>query len=321
MRRAVTLALLPVVLLLTNSSPAKASRVVGEVTRIIGREILADFPVPVYPRSMMMVLRGDGDSIAGTAIAQRCEGDLPPYQVTGELLFAADAVELVAGKKVYVNSINTAPAPSSIKRSVVAGGSHLPMAANSLGLYYFAAGQTVGYGALGLGYERGVRIVNGLRIELDGGITGVGNISARDPDVVNTDQLIKSASGRVRLDFGPHFGFYSAYRWTEARGDAMRWDTLTRRLRGEEFIAPSTLDSGKVRMQGIEYGLAVSPAPRLAVCAGYVPAYRADYGSLGVRCEPAYTAEIRLGVGDRILRLRGVMTDGYWMGDLAIAIR
>jgi len=320
MRRAVISALLLSALLATISLPAEAGRVVGEVTRVIGREIVADFPVPVYPRSMMMVLRGDGDSIAGTAIAQRCEGDLPPYQVTGELLFATDSVELVAGKKVYVNAINTAPAPSSIKRSVVAGGSHLPMAANSLGLYYFAAGQTVGYGALGLGYERGVRIVDGLRIEVDGGITGVGNINARDPNVVNTDQLIKSASGRLRFDFGPRFGFYTAYRWTEARGDAARWDTLTRRLRGAPFVAPSTLDSGIVRMQGIEYGLMVSPAPRLVLCAGYVPVYLADYGSLGVRSDPAYTAEIRLGLGNRILRLRGAMTDGYWIGDLAIGI-
>ena len=321
MRRAVTLALLPVVLLLTSSPQAEAERVVGEVTRVMGREITADFPVPVYPRSMMMVLRGDGEAIAGTAVAQRCEGDFPPYRVVGELLFATDSVELVAGKKVYVNAINTAPAPSSIKRSGVAGGSHLPTAANSLGLYYFAAGQTAGYGALGLGYERGVRIVDGLRIEIDGGITGVGNLSARDPNVVNTDQLIKSANGRLRLDFGPRFGVYSAYRWSEARGDTSRWDTLTRRLRGEAFIAPSTLDAGTVRMQGIEYGLTLSPAPRLALCAGYVPVYRADYGSLGVRSEPAYTAEIRLGVGDRTLRLRGILTDGYWIGDLGIAIR
>jgi hypothetical protein len=268
---------------------------------------------------MMMVLAGSGDAIAGTAIVQTCAGDSPPYLVTGKLLFATDSVALTAGKKCYVASVNTGVAPSAVK-SRNAVGERRP-STGSLGLYYYASGQTVGYGALGLGYERRAKLLAGTSVELDVGVTGVGNVTAKDPSLVRADQLIKSANGRLRLDFGPRAGVYSGYRWMESRGDLQRWETLAQRLRGARFAASSDADEGIVEARGIEYGLSLRPSEKLELMAGYIPCFRADFGSLGVQDLPAYSAELRIGLGSHTVRLRGLMTNAYWVGDLGIAIR
>ena len=306
-------------ILLLACIPASATRVIGEVTRVGGELVTAEFPVPVYPQSMVMVLAGSGEAIAGTAVVQTCAGDEPPYLVTSKLLFATDSVSLTAGKKCYVASVNTGVAPS-ISRSHITRGSHGP-STGSLGLYYFAAGQTIGYGALGLGYERRQKLFYGASLEVDGGVTGVGNVTAKDPSLVRADQLIKSLNGRFRLDFGPRLGFYAGYRWMEGRGDTDRWQTLTQRLRGAQFAASSDADEGTVETRGIEYGLALRPSGRFEFLGGYIPCYRADFGSLGVQDAPAYSGELRIGFGPRVARLRGIVTDNYWTADLGISIR
>lgn len=321
MCRAVGLAAITTVLLLVVGGTAlSANRVVGKVTRVENSTIIAEFPVPVRARAMMMIMTGEGESLAGVAIVQECTGDAPPYQVRGALHFAMDAVALSAGKKAYVNSANAGVAPSASPEQPP---STLParLPDQDLKLYYFAAGQTVGYGALGLGYERTIRLARGVGIELDGGITGIGNIGGEDSSSFDTDQLIKSANGKLRLDLAPAVGVYSSYRWNRGQGDDDHWDQLSNRLQGKDFIAPSGYGAGTVLARGIEYGVSLRPFRRAALSLGYIPEYRTDYGSIGVRSEPAYTAEMRLNVWGGTARLRGLRSDNYWLADLGVTIR
>lgn len=304
---------------LTLGLPALGDRVMGALTLVQDKQLVAEFPVPVVPRSMMMVMSGDGEDIAGSAIVQRCDGACPPYTVTAELMFATNTVALTAGKRAYVNSLNTTPAPSTIRSSSLVRGSHIARPGD-LKFYYLAGGQTIGYGALGLGYERRLTLGQGVSIEVDGGVTGVGNIDSSDSSVVNADQVLKSANGRLRFDFCRGLGVYAGYRWWEGKGEGDRWQTLTHRLNGEHFVAPSELEEGSVRSQGIEYGLALRPGRNLELLAGYIPAYRTDYGSVGVLDRPAYAAELRFGLGSRPVRLRGTMSEKYWTADLGVSI-
>lgn len=310
--------LLCVIISCAAAGSAYSTRVTGRVIEISGQNLTADFPVPVKPSSIMVVLAGSGEAVAGTAVSRQCSG-AGPYCVRGSILFVGDAVNLVAGREVYVNSMDTLPAPSKVtdpEPQPVAGPS-----ANDLKLYYYAAGQNVGYGTLGLGYERSVRISRGLGLELDGGITAVGNLNSQDASVVDTDQLIKSLNARTRFDFSDTAGFYAAYRWSEGRGDDQSWSRLVNNLPGKTFVAPSEFDDGTVRQQGLEYGLTFRPTGKFALSVGFIPQYRTDYGMFGVCTAPGYTGELRFGTGRGALRLRGIKSDDYWQADLGITIR
>jgi hypothetical protein len=295
------------------------ARVIGKVTAVSGKSITASFPTPVQADAIMVVLVGDGESVAGTAVSRRCSGS-GPYDVTGGILFVSDAVNLAAGKEIYVNSVDTTPAPSRIPAPPQQHTSSSPPT-HDLKLYYYAAGQNVGYGTLGLGYEKTVRVSRGLGVELDGGITAVGNISGQNPNVVNTDQLIKTLNGRTRFDFSDFAGFYTAYRWSQGRGDDQRWSDLAGKLSGKQFVAASAFNDQTVALQGLEYGLTLRPWNKLAMSFGYIPQYRADYGTFGVCTAPGYTGELRFGTNHGALRLRGIKSDGYWQADLGITIR
>ncbi|MCE5313839.1 MAG: hypothetical protein ABFD49_09060 [Armatimonadota bacterium] len=270
----------------------------------------------------MSILRDDGDSVAGLAIAQRCSGDYPPYEVTGSLYFTMDAVAVTAGKKVYVSSMNAGVAPSSSPQiaPVRAAPSYKPPSDQDLKLYYYAAGQTVGYGAFGLGYERSVTLYKGITLEADGGVTCVGNVDSNSGNGLDADQLIKSLSGRLRIDLVHGFAVYTGYRWNEARGDDERWNTLVDRLDGIDYKEPSNIESGTVLLKGMEYGITLRPFKRFSLSVGYIPEYRTDFGSLGVISEPAYTGELRFGGNRGAVRLRGITTEDYWLADLGITI-
>jgi hypothetical protein len=318
MFRTVTRVALVLALALTSLQSAHCSRVSGEVVRVENRSVLATFPVPVKHGSMMTIMTGEGDGVAGLAISRGCKGYAPPYEVEGDLYLTMDAVNLAAGKKICVNSVNTMPAPSAIP-SQAARGPHCLV--RDLGLYYYAAGETVGYGALGVGYERSIRLSKGFAVQLDAGITGVGGVDSANAEIVNTQQLIKNAVGRLKFNFSPGFGFYSAYRWNQGRGDVEHWSDVVKGLGGKSFLSPSELEAGTVESRGIEYGVLLQPCKWLGMSAGFIPSYRADYGSYGVRSQPAYTAEFRLGAKRGGARFRGLYSDGYWIGDLGITLR
>jgi hypothetical protein len=323
MRHSVIIATCLIVLLFALYCPANAARVMGEVYQVNNDVILASFPVPIHPRALMTILKGEGETVAGLAIAQKCVGDAPPYQVTGALYFTMDAVAVTAGKKVYVNSINAGAAPSSNDPPEVAKPApfYKPPSDQDLRLYYYAAGQTVGYGAFGLGYERSVRLYKSVSLELDGGVTGVGNLDSQNGEDVNADQLIKNINGRLRVDLSKGFAVYAGYRWNEARGDDDKWGMLVERLNGTRYTAKSDNEAGTVLLRGMEYGVTVRPFKRFSMSAGCIPAYINDFGTLGVVSRPAYTGELRFGGGRGAVRLRGITTTDYWLADLGITIR
>jgi len=268
----------------------------------------------------MVILTGDGETVAGTAVSRKCSG-AGPYEVSGGILFVSDSLNLTAGKQIYVNAVDTLPAPSRIDPPKI-GTSSPKTPDHDLKLYYYAAGQTVGYGTLGLGYERTVRVSRGLGLEVDGGITAVGNVGGGSPNAVNTDQVIKSLNGRVRFDCSDFCGFYSAYRWSEARGDQEHWLDVLDKLQGKDFVAQSQFDnSQQVLLQGLEYGITLRPMGTMSLSLGYIPEYRADYGGIGVRTAPGYTGELRFGTHHGALRLRGIKSDDYWQADLGVTIR
>lgn len=320
MRALARLVLLSAILICVLSAAGWTGHVYGKVTSVFGRTITASFPVSVTSNAIMVVLSGEGESVAGTAVSRKCSG-AGPYEVTGGILFVADSLNLVAGKQVYVNSIDTLPMPSRIEtpRPRISTGGSPPT--HDLKLYYYAAGQTVGYGTLGLGYERTLRASRGLGLEVDGGITAVGNVSGANASIVNTDQLIKSLNGRARFDFSDFCGFYTAYRWSQGRGDDQHWAEVVNKLQGKQFVGPSAYDTPQVILQGLEYGMTLRPFNQLALSFGFIPQYRADYGTIGVRSQPGYTGELRLGTNHGALRVRGIKSDDYWQADLGVTIR
>ena len=319
MRILATLVLSCLILTCMLSVAGWAEHVFGKVTSVSGKSITASFPTPVQPNAIMVVRSGEGESVAGTAVSKRCSGN-GPYEVTGSILFVSDTLNLAAGKEIYVNAIDTTPVPSRIDPPTPKHVSENPPT-HDLKLYYYAAGQTVGYGTLGLGYEKTLRVSRGLGLELDGGITAVGNVNSGNPKVVDTDQLIKTANGRVRFDFSDFAGFYTAYRWNEGRGDPEHWSDVASKLAGKQFVAQSQFDDQTVMTQGLEYGMTLRPSNKLAVSFGFIPAYRADYGTIGVRSTPGYTGELRFGTNHGALRIRGIKSDDFWQADLGITIR
>ena len=318
MRSIARLTIVCVLLICMLSVAGWSERVYGKVTSVFGKTISASFPTPVTSNAMMVILTGEGESVAGTAVSRKCSGT-GPYEVTGGILFVSDSLRLTAGKEVYVNSIDTMPAPSRIEPPRPQPSPRTPD--RDLKLYYYAAGQAVGYGTLGLGYERTLRVSRGLGLEVDGGMTAVGNVSGGNANVVNTDQLIKSLNGRARFDFSDFCGFYTAYRWSEGRGDDAHWAEVLSKLQGKQFVAPSAFDKPQVVLQGLEYGMTLRPANKLAFSFGFIPQYRADYGTIGVRAQPGYAGELRLGTHHGALRLRGIKSDDYWQADLGVTIR
>ncbi|MCE5198808.1 MAG: hypothetical protein ABFD54_05330 [Armatimonadota bacterium] len=312
-------------LLITACLPVLAEQVTGELTSVSNDVITANFPVPIRSKAMMTIMAGSGESVAGLAIAQKCTGDKPPYQVTGALYFSTDAVAITAGKRVMVSSANASPAPSVIKietaKSAQAQPSRIAKTDQDLKFYYYAAGQTVGYGAFGLGYERTIKISRGVGIEADAAITTLGNVSTQDSSEIDTQQVIKNLTGKVKMDFGRGFGVYTGYRWNQGRGDDEKWSQLISDLDGQVFTSPSSSDTKTVLLKGLEYGLTLRPMSKMSLSVGYIPEYFTDYGSVGVLSQPAYTAELRLGGGSGSVRLRGISTEDYWLADLGITIR
>lgn len=323
MRRYAVYAVSLIFLQILSCQPIFAERVMGELTKVNNDVIIASFPVPIRPRALMTILKGEGESVAGLAIAQDCKGEEPPYEVRGALYFSMDAVAVTAGKKVYVNSINAGAAPSSIpqEQALKKDPPYRPPSDQDLKLYYYAAGQTVGYGAFGLGYERSIKLYKAVSLEADGGITGIGNVDSEDSNNLSADQLIKSINGRLRLDLSKGFAVYTGYRWNEARGDDEHWNTLVERLNGTHYTGMSNNEQGTVLMKGMEYGITVRPFKRFSLSAGYIPEYMSDFGTLGTISQPAYTGELRFGGNRGAVRLRGITTTDYWLADLGITIR
>lgn len=308
--------------LLVACVPAFAGQTMGEVTQVVRDTIRVNFPVSVRPHSVMVILTGEGAGVAGTAIVDKCVGD-GPFEARGRLLFISNAEQLVAGKKAYVDSANVVGVPRSVcpPQAIAASGRGPASIDRDMNLYYYAGGQSVGYGALGLGYEHTLRLAPGIGIQADGGITGIGSVNEANEGRVEANQVIETLTGRLKLDFSRGMGVYGAYRWSSARGDVSRWDSLTQRLQGANFVAASEMQEGTVQLRGLEYGLTLRPLSKFSMSLGYVPDCRMDFGSLGVITEPGYSAELRMGAGPGAVRLRGLRTDDYWTADLGVTIR
>ncbi len=302
-----------ILLLTAVSLPAFSGRLNGEVTQVTEFGISATFPAAVKPGSAMMVMSGYGESIAAMAISDSCQGE-GPYFVSGKLSWISDVLNLRSGKVVYVNSLNASAIPSPPV-------SKPKYQDQDLRFYYYSAAQNLGYGAVGLGLERSLRISKGLALEIDGGITSLGNLATNGANKINTDCIIKNLSGRLKMDLVPGFSVYTGYRWNEGRGNDQRWSKLINNIRNTEFVTESEKASGTVLLQGLEYGLTIRASHAISISAGYVPQLRTDFGSIGISSEPAYTGELRFGNGGGAIRLRGMKTSSYWLADLGITIK
>ncbi len=236
MRPKVPLVVACVVIVFGCSLQVWGSSVVGQVTDVPGPTLTATFPVPIRPDSVMIVCTGDGDGVAGMAISEKCSGT-GPYKVTAKVAMVTDTDNFAAGKNIYVDSANALAAPSSrncpdspkTKPAPPAARPAPPMKLaqsagpvdifdRDLNFYYYAAGQTVGYGAFGLGYDHSLRISQGMGLELDGAIAALGSVNGANPSSVNADQRVSNASGRLKFDFSQNVGTYAAYRWSDAQG-------------------------------------------------------------------------------------------------------
>lgn len=296
--------------------PGWCGRLEGNITAVGETSVTAEFPARVKAGAVMMVMSGKGEAVAGVAVSQDCKGS-GPYQVTGHISWINDTLNFKAGKRVYVNSLNASAIPSEAP-TVPNSSNKTP---GDLGFYYYSAAQNVGYGAFGLGLEKSLNIGKGLVIEVDGGLTSLGNIDASNGSVIDTESLIKTLNGRLKLDLVTGFALYGGYRWNEGRGTDEKWDRLTQGLQNRSFVAGSDEPIGQVQLRGLEYGIAMHAGDRLGLSLGYIPKLRTDYGGLGVLSEPAYTAELRFGSGRGGVRLRGLTSEDYWSADLGITIR
>lgn len=315
------LALILAVILSIVCGQAFAANLMGELIEVRDDIVVAQFPAQVRSSSMITILSGKGESIAGMAISAKCEGDCP-YKVTGRLLFVSDAEAITAGKKVYVNSVNTLPAPSSIVSTPCPApmGTETTTDINDLRAYYFAAAQNVGYGVLGIGYDRTLNLSNKLGIELDGGITTLGNFNSDEFDWFNTDQFIGSFTGRAKYTLDQDIGLYAGYRWSKAQGDQTDWNNLVDNLLNNGFSPYGIADTQKITLQGWEYGIILGPTEKFSLSLGYIPEYRADMVDFGTTTERGYTAEIRLNHRNNVLRLRGIKSEDFWQADLSYTL-
>ena len=295
-------------------APAWCGRLYGEVTSVTENAITTSFPAAVKPGSAMIVMSGDGESVAGMAISQYCRGR-GPYEVSGAISWVSDPMNFKTGKKVYVNSLNASAIPA--KKPAPPRARPTPL---DLGVYYYSSAQKVGYGALGLGLEKSLNLGTGASLELDGGITGLAAVGADNGGSFETSSLLKSLNGRLNLNLAPGCAFYSGYRWSKGKGTDEHWDIITKDLQGKTFAAASSEESGVVALRGLEYGLALHVSPTASLSVGYIPALRTDFGGLGVLCEPARTAELRFGDPRGGIRIRGLSGEDYWLADLGITI-
>jgi hypothetical protein len=328
MRGSARIIFVPLFLLLT-AHPLSARCLEGEVVRVTKDLVTFSFPMPVKRHSVILIMRDGGESVAGSAVAERC-GGVGPYDVIGKLMFVANPYSVVVGQKACVDTLNVSGLPSSVEPAKLAAApGSAPMPAvkrrksrdEDLNFYYFAGGQKVGYGAFGVGYEKTLRLAKGVGIQLDGGISAIGNVTTADKDRVDADQLIETLNGRLKMDWGKRLGAYAGYRWSRARGDEKQWNELVRGLQHKSFLHDSKLSEGEVMMQGVEYGVTFRTAGRIALSLGYIPQCRTDYGGFGVLSEPGATAELRFGIGAGVLRLRAITTDDYWSADLGVTVR
>jgi len=322
MIRSTGLIVVVISLMFISTAQAFQSQVIGEITEVSGKTITASFPAQVRTNSMMIIYAGENEDVAGMAVAEKCWGK-GPCSVRGRLAFISKAESISTGKRVYVNSVNAAAIPEVPvdTAGVASSAARYPSADQDLGFYYYAADQPASYGVFGVGYERSVRFTRGIAFELDAGITGIGSLDDQNGQEINVNQSVKSLNGKLKLDFFRGMGAYTAYRWSQGKGDDDRWNDVTENLQGKTFNAKSDITSGNVRLQGLEYGLTLRPVGKLAMSVGYIPALRTDYGSYGVRSEPGYSGELRLGTKYGAIRLRGITSDDYWLADLGITIR
>lgn len=307
-------AIMAVLVLVAVCTPASCGRLMGDVTLVTESTITTTFPAAVRLGSALMVLAGNGDSVAAMAVSDSCKGN-GPYTITGNILWISDPISLTAGRKVYVNSFNASAIPTKPHAQ------RPPIDDQDLNFYYYSAAQNVGYGTLGVGLEHSLYMGPGIELELDGGVTGLGGVEQRYDGSVSADYLIMNLDGKLKMKLEAGFSIYGGYRWTKSRTNDEKWDNLVDDLHGKQFIAESELDSRQMLLQGLEYGLSFGSPKKMSVSMGYIPEYRVDYGGLGIRSEPAYTTEIRFGAQSGGIRLRGLTSDGFWMADLGITIK
>jgi hypothetical protein len=141
-----------ITLLLGICCQAIAEDLMGEVVEIKDKILTARFPAPVEPNSMIIVMSGVGEGVAGAAISNICTGNDGPYIVRGKVSFVAKASAMIAGQKCYVNSLNAGvkpvksaevtPVKMSAQSSVDPASVPCPAAPalnQDLKLYYYAA--------------------------------------------------------------------------------------------------------------------------------------------------------------------------------------
>jgi len=315
-RRTVLLIIAATLALGTSS---RAANVTGQVIRVAKDNIVASFDVPIERNSMMVVKTGGGEAVAGMAISESCEG-AGPYMVKGRVDMVFDAAALVPGKPVEVNALNVNGAPTP----PVDQTNPAPATASGyqdLKFYYYAADQTVGYGLFGFGYERTLRVMPGIGLELDAAMAGVGAVSSSDGETVDTEQLIKTMNGKLRIDFGTAMGAYAGYRWNVSQGSPDRWKQTAEELEIELAPDYAPPEGPSVVARGIEYGLTWRPAKKFAISAGFIPRFAVNYGDLGLHSKPGYTGELRVGGGRGAIRLRGLQTEDFWSVDLGVTIK
>lgn len=303
-------------LLVATSLSASAGKLYGKITKVTDHTITARFEAGVKATSMMIVMLEDKESVAGMAISERCDG-AGPFDVTGTVEWITEPSAFKIGNLVYVDTSRASTIPRAY---VQAQQSALPFE-HDLNFYYSAAWQNAGYGALGLGLERTIRLSPHLRLVADAAATARGDIGNDNGSAANSDNLIKNLGGKLKLDVFRDLGVYAGYRWTEGRSDSTRWQRISEDLSGKDLNGPTSVESGTVLLRGVEYGLNLFSSRRLSLSVGYFPEVRADYGGIGYRREPGTSAEVRLGTGHGAIRFRGIKSDGYWATDVGITIR
>lgn len=301
-------------------APVWCGRLYGEVTQVAENSITASFPAAVRQGSAMIVMSGQGESVAGLAISQNCRGR-GPYVVMGMIQWISAPNCFTCGKRVYVDSLNasaipTPKQPASVRQTIRTTES----SSGDLGLYYYASAQKVGAGALGVGFDKVLDGGCGSTLELDGAVTGIAGLGVNKGNSHQTDSLMEDLSARLNVRMAPGGGLYTRYRWSRGKGSDDQWQVVTNSLQGKTFAAPSGEDPGVVTFKGFEYGLSFNTSRKAVFSFGYIPELRTDFGGIGVIEEPARTAEIRYAGSKGGMRIRGLSGSDYWAVDLGITI-